>query len=117
MPPLLALPLPPPRIQAHPRKPPTRRGGQLIETLYRRLTVREALRVQSFPDWWRFPQDVSITAKFKLIGEAVPPILAYKIARHVAITMGWEWYPPRQEDFQLPYFERALQELLAVTQR
>jgi len=93
------------------------RGGQLIETLYRRLTVREALRIQSFPDWWNFPQDVSITAKFKLIGEAVPPILSYKIARHLAITMGWEWYPPKQEDFQLPYFERAFPELLAVTQR
>jgi len=93
------------------------RGGQLIDTVYRRLTVREALRVQSFPDWWTFPNGLSITTKFKLLGEAVPPILAYKIARSIAITMGWEWHPPTPEDFKLPYFERAFPELLTATQR
>jgi len=93
------------------------RGGQLIDTVYRRLTVREALRVQSFPDWWTFPNGLSITTKFKLLGEAVPPILAYKIARSIAVTMGWEWHPPTPEDFKLPYFERAFPELLTVTQR
>ena len=86
------------------------RSGQLVEGVYRRLTVREALRIQSFPDWWAFPPKTSISTKFKLIGEAVPPILAYKIARHLAILMGWEWYPPKPEDFKLPYFERAFPE-------
>lgn len=90
---------------------------QMRDGLYRRLTVREALRVQSFPDWWSFPDGMTITTKFKLIGEAVPPILAYKIARSLAIDLGWEWYPPTPDDFRLPYFERAFPELVAVTQR
>jgi len=86
-------------------------------SIYRRLTVREALRVQSFPDWWSFPDGLSITLKYRLLGEAVPPILAYKIGRSIAISMGWEWHPPTPEDFKLPYFERAFPELIAVTQR
>ena len=30
-------------------------SGLLLSVVYRRLTVRECLRIQSFPDWWRFP--------------------------------------------------------------
>jgi len=90
---------------------------QMRDGLYRRLTVREALRVQSFPDWWNFPDGITITTKFKLIGEAVPPILAYKIARSLAIDLGWEWHPPTPEDFELPYFERAFPELVATIKR
>jgi DNA (cytosine-5)-methyltransferase 1 len=89
-------------------------AGWVGHSSWRRLTVREALRVQGFPDWWAFPNGLSITTKFKLLGEAVPPILAYKIARSIAITMGWEWHPPTPEDFKLPYFERAFPELLAT---
>jgi len=85
--------------------------------LYRRLTVREALRIQSFPDWWTFPQNTSMTTRLKLLGEAVPPILAYKTARSLAIDLGWEWHPPTPEDFKLPYFERAFPELVATIQR
>jgi DNA (cytosine-5)-methyltransferase 1 len=84
--------------------------------LYRRLTIREAMRIQSFPDWWTFPPNTPMSTMQKLLGEAVPPILAYKIARSLAIDLGWEWYPPTKEDFKLPYFEQAFPELLAVTQ-
>lgn len=48
-------------------------------TQNRSLTPREAARVQSFPDWFRFP--VAHIHRFRLIGNAVPPRLAWVIGR------------------------------------
>ena len=45
----------------------------------RMLTTREAARLQSFPDWFTFSG--SIDSIFKQIGNAVPPFLAYNIAK------------------------------------
>lgn len=88
------------------------RSGQLIDVVFRRLTVRETLRIQSFPDWWHFPDNVSTSEKFRLVGEAVPPILAFKLATHIAKMMNWETKEPRKEDWDLPYFERAFADFL-----
>lgn len=49
----------------------------------RTLSVREAARVQTFPDWFSFG-DVALTDALKMIGNAVPPLLSYRIARRVA---------------------------------
>jgi DNA (cytosine-5)-methyltransferase 1 len=47
----------------------------------RRLLVREAARLQSFPDWFEFTG--TETSQFYQIGNAVPPLLAQHLARGV----------------------------------
>jgi DNA (cytosine-5)-methyltransferase 1 len=49
----------------------------------RALTMREAARLQTFPDWFEFPT-ARIRETSGLIGGAVPPLLAMRIAQQVA---------------------------------
>ncbi len=73
------------------------RGGIIERELKRglperRLTVRECARIQTFPDSMRFvgpinvadrQASVSASVAYKLIGNAVPPFLAYNLARKI----------------------------------
>lgn len=49
----------------------------------RRLTVREAMRIQGIPDEYVLPKNKSLTAKFALIGNGVPVPLAEKVAESI----------------------------------
>ena len=56
------------------------------EHLYRRMTVREVARVQSFPDEFKFVyQDENYA--YKMIGNAVPVNLAYHVAMQIRKTL------------------------------
>ncbi len=70
-------------------------GGILFEELNkgleeRRLSVRECARIQTFPDDYEFilpktndQKNVSASDAYKLIGNAVPCVLAYNIAKNI----------------------------------
>jgi len=52
------------------------------EHLYRRLSIRECARIQSFPDEHIFYYK-NLTAGYKMVGNAVPPYLAYYLAKEI----------------------------------
>lgn len=56
----------------------------------RGLTIREAARLQSFPDGYKWHG--SLGENFKQIGEAVPPLLSLAIASQIAVTIKKEKY-------------------------
>lgn len=52
------------------------------ENLYRRLTVRECARIQTFPDKFVFYYE-NIAAAYKMIGNAVPVKMAFVLAQKI----------------------------------
>ena len=52
----------------------------------RRLTVRECARIQTFPDNFIFKYK-NLNDGYKMVGNAVPVLLAYKIASELKITL------------------------------
>ena len=76
-------------------------GGDIAEELKaglpeRRLSVRECARIQTFPDNYEFiisangTKGVSASDAYKIIGNAVPPLLGYHIAKR--LEKNWELY-------------------------
>ena len=61
---------------------------QFHYALPRRLTVRECARLQTFPDAFVFP--FAATESVRQIGNAVPPILAHKVADSLAKFLSQE---------------------------
>ena len=57
---------------------------RLLDGRRRRIEVREAARLQSFPDWFEFCGNES--RQFNQIGNAVPPLFAYRIAQALKNT-------------------------------
>jgi len=53
----------------------------------RRLTVREALRLQTVSDNYVLPKDMSLSSKFKIIGNGVPSKKAELIAKEIKRTL------------------------------
>jgi len=77
-------------IPFHPQAPKMPRkqdGGRMLapghEHAYRRLTVRECARIQTFPDDYEFVY-TNIRHGYKMIGNAVPVNLAYAVAKKIA---------------------------------
>ncbi|MCQ2337207.1 MAG: DNA cytosine methyltransferase [Paludibacteraceae bacterium] len=77
------------QCQLHPQAPKMIKVGvnkQIFvpgkENLYRRMTIREVARVQSFPDDFQFIYD-EVDYGYKMIGNAVPVNLAFHVARSV----------------------------------
>lgn len=77
-------------------------GGKYLDELSsgmieRRLTIRECARIQTFPDDYKFilpsidgMKNVTSSDAYKIIGNAVPPFLAYNLARR--LQENWELY-------------------------
>ncbi|MDP9280026.1 MAG: DNA cytosine methyltransferase [Gemmatimonadota bacterium] len=53
----------------------------------RPITVREAARCMSFDDGFEFPTDQSMTSVGRQIGNAVPPLLARRLAEATAVAL------------------------------
>jgi len=54
--------------------------------LYRRLSIRECARIQTFPDHHIFYYK-ALLAGYKMVGNAVPPNLAYFIAKQIYLDL------------------------------
>lgn len=81
------------QCQLHPQAPKMEKVEKNLqkfvegkESLYRRMTVREVARVQSFPDDFIF-QYTDVDYGYKMIGNAVPVNLAFHVAMQIKNTL------------------------------
>jgi len=75
------------------------------EGAYRRLTVRECARIQTFPDDFRFIYSY-VADGYKMIGNAVPPEFARVIAGAIYQDLAAPKKPARFERAVTPYHNR-----------
>jgi DNA (cytosine-5)-methyltransferase 1 len=50
----------------------------------RRFTVRECLRIQSVPDWYVIPDDIPLSAQYRIVGNGIPSRVAWYIGKALA---------------------------------
>jgi DNA (cytosine-5)-methyltransferase 1 len=81
------------QCQLHPQAPKMVKVGlnqqkfvEGFEKLYRRMTVREVARIQTFPDDFKFIYK-EVDYGYKMIGNAVPVNLAYYVAKSIIETL------------------------------
>lgn len=67
----------------------------------RTITIREAARLQSFPDGFQFAG--GINAAFQQIGNAVPPLMGYALARQILGALSCDL----DEDIRQPLFRHG----------
>jgi DNA (cytosine-5)-methyltransferase 1 len=63
------------------------KGRYLHPSAHRPITVREAARLMSFPDDFILPEDQSMSSIARQVGNAVPPLLARRIAEALASSL------------------------------
>ncbi|OJU83808.1 MAG: hypothetical protein BGO11_06130, partial [Solirubrobacterales bacterium 70-9] len=63
------------------------KGRYLHPSAHRPITVREAARLMSFPDDFVLPEDQSMSSIARQVGNAVPPLLAQRIAESLAAAL------------------------------
>ncbi|HKB51004.1 MAG TPA: DNA cytosine methyltransferase [Solirubrobacterales bacterium] len=82
------------------------------------LSVRECARLQSFSDSFVWPDEQARLQQYRQVGNAVPPLLASAVARHIAKSLGWRLQPSRFVSSGPPERQRlSLEERLRRRQR
>jgi DNA (cytosine-5)-methyltransferase 1 len=74
------------------------KGRYLHPSAHRPITVREAARCMSFDDSFVFPEHQSMTSVARQVGNAVPPLLARRIAEALAAHLDLELADPSAEN-------------------
>jgi len=67
------------------------------------ITVREAARLHSYPDWFRF--HVTKWHGFRQVGNSVPPLLAKAVAQEIIQALNIPPFKPRRKKYKLEKLE------------
>lgn len=85
----------------------SRTGGPVIHphpNMHRRLTVRECARLQSFPDDFKFFGSTS--SQYAQVGNAVPPLFAFRVAQAFLKAVGENPNPFNPKEWEIPWAEK-----------